>query len=345
MRVTTGSEMDRVDVATDSVDRQVNGVGNVQLSSHRQRINQRKLEFFNGHAGESEHTTPNVTVESPPTTERVSPTKPNVSIVFPSTSTSTYDVVKLDRVNDPSLTSEISVSADSAPIVPSPTPSPTAMMAPGSQLSVPAGEQFFHVKVVLIVTQPSIREDRSASSPRRVGSACDFRFQELVIGTIRVKLQIWEIAYEETHFSVLSFYLPGTQCAIILYDVSDRDSFERAEAWIEEVRRRCPSAAILLAGSVSDPINNVREVTSEEATAVVERVPEVLVAVEVDGDGEDELDELLRRAAVKVVEVQLLQQHLAHKKNEEKVANTKSKKNKQAKVKKPIKQKNPCSVM
>ena len=48
-------------------------------------------------------------------------------------------------------------------------------------------------------------------------------------------------------------YLRDTNAALIVYDVSNRESIERAEAWMQELKETAPEQAVLaLAGNKMD---------------------------------------------------------------------------------------------
>ena len=90
-------------------------------------------------------------------------------------------------------------------------------------------------------------------------------------GGTEVKFQIWDTAGQEKYHSLAPMYYRGAACAMVVYDVTSRKSWDRACSWVAELRaaaHRCE--VIALAGNkadlaASDP--SKRAVTAEEATA------------------------------------------------------------------------------
>ncbi|VIO96202.1 Uncharacterized protein BM_BM12841 [Brugia malayi] len=52
-----------------------------------------------------------------------------------------------------------------------------------------------------------------------------------------VELQIWDTAGQERYASMLPMYLRNAVAAVIVYDVTDRDSFLEIKKWVNEVER------------------------------------------------------------------------------------------------------------
>ena len=66
-------------------------------------------------------------------------------------------------------------------------------------------------------------------------------------GTVRV--QIWDTAGQEKYHSLAPMYYRGAQAAIVVYDVTNPDTFARAKTWVKElVIKASPNLLILLVG-------------------------------------------------------------------------------------------------
>jgi Ras-related protein Rab-5C len=60
-------------------------------------------------------------------------------------------------------------------------------------------------------------------------------------------------------------YYRGAQAAIVVFDVTNRGSFEGAKTWVKELQRRAPPELIIaLAGNKSDLVS-ARKVDADEA--------------------------------------------------------------------------------
>jgi Ras-related protein Rab-2A len=50
-----------------------------------------------------------------------------------------------------------------------------------------------------------------------------------------VKLQIWDTAGQESFRSITKAYYRGAICALLVYDITRRNSFEDLQRWLEEM--------------------------------------------------------------------------------------------------------------
>ena len=51
----------------------------------------------------------------------------------------------------------------------------------------------------------------------------------------KIKLQIWDTAGQERFRTITSSYYRGSHGVLVLYDITDRDSFQHAEQWLRDV--------------------------------------------------------------------------------------------------------------
>ena len=96
----------------------------------------------------------------------------------------------------------------------------------------------------------------------------DFHVKTLNIdtneGPIRAKLQIWDTGGQERFSSIRPMYYRGSLGALLIFDLTNYESFEHLPQWIEEVRANVKSdIPLLLVGNKSDLINE-RTVSKEE---------------------------------------------------------------------------------
>lgn len=80
-----------------------------------------------------------------------------------------------------------------------------------------------------------------------------------------VKFEIWDTAGQERYHSLAPMYYRGAQAAIVVYDITNPDSFERAKSWVKELQRQGnPNIVIALAGNKLD-LAPKRKIQPEEA--------------------------------------------------------------------------------
>ncbi|BFZ15679.1 hypothetical protein BsWGS_18718 [Bradybaena similaris] len=63
----------------------------------------------------------------------------------------------------------------------------------------------------------------------------------------------------------------GARAAVVVYDITDAKTFDRAVSWIEELRQKAPDMMIVLAGNKLDLAAERRAVQTEEANAFAEK--------------------------------------------------------------------------
>ncbi len=81
----------------------------------------------------------------------------------------------------------------------------------------------------------------------------DFKIKTIKIDGKTVKLQIWDTAGQERFRTITSSYYRGANGIIIVYDVTDRDSFSNVKAWLGEIERYATeSVDKLIVGNKSD---------------------------------------------------------------------------------------------
>lgn len=96
-----------------------------------------------------------------------------------------------------------------------------------------------------------------------IGAA--FLTQTVQIDDTTVKFEIWDTAGQERYHSLAPMYYRGAQAAIVVYDISNKETFHKAQTWIKELQRQAsPNIVIALAGNKLDLANN-RAVPYEEA--------------------------------------------------------------------------------
>ena len=86
----------------------------------------------------------------------------------------------------------------------------------------------------------------------------------------KVKFEIWDTAGQERFHSIAPMYYRGAQAAIVVYDITKEDTFERAKTWVKELQQQASSNIVIaLAGNKSDLAIN-RWVEYDEASAFAE---------------------------------------------------------------------------
>jgi len=101
-----------------------------------------------------------------------------------------------------------------------------------------------------------------------IGAA--FLTQTVCLDDTTVKFEIWDTAGQERYHSLAPMYYRGAQAAIVVYDITNSDTFGRAKVWVKELQRQAsPNIVIALAGNKAD-LAAKRAVEFEEAKTYAE---------------------------------------------------------------------------
>jgi len=65
----------------------------------------------------------------------------------------------------------------------------------------------------------------------------DFKIKNVEIDAKRIKLQIWDTAGQERFRTITTSYFRGAQGILLVYDVTDRRSFESIRNWISQIQQ------------------------------------------------------------------------------------------------------------
>jgi len=92
----------------------------------------------------------------------------------------------------------------------------------------------------------------------------DFKIRTIRLGESVVKLQIWDTAGQERFRTITAAYYRGSHGIMIVYDVTDRDSFDHVRQWLGEVEKFAAEGVTrFLIGNKCD-LSDQRAVTYEE---------------------------------------------------------------------------------
>jgi len=92
-----------------------------------------------------------------------------------------------------------------------------------------------------------------------------FLSKKLTVDDTRVNLAIWDTAGQEKFHALGPIYYRDANGALLVYDITDRDSFDRVQNWVKELRKMLGDNIVLvIAGNKAD-LERRRVVTLEEA--------------------------------------------------------------------------------
>jgi len=92
----------------------------------------------------------------------------------------------------------------------------------------------------------------------------DFLSKTMYLEDRTVRLQLWDTAGQERFRSLIPSYIRDSSVCIIVYDITNRNSFMNTTKWIDDVRaERGNDVIIVLVGNKTD-LNDKRQVSIEE---------------------------------------------------------------------------------
>ena len=115
---------------------------------------------------------------------------------------------------------------------------------------------------------------------------CDKTFQEAHLSTIgldyrlksmtlqsgkNIKLQIWDTAGQDRFRAITKNYYKGANGIILIYDVTNRQSYENVKNWITQIREEAnPNVVIYLAGNKVDVSEEQKVVKTEDGKKIAD---------------------------------------------------------------------------
>ncbi|KAL1291873.1 ras-related protein RABB1b [Arachis stenosperma] len=92
----------------------------------------------------------------------------------------------------------------------------------------------------------------------------EFGARMVTIDSRPIKLQIWDTAGQESFRSITRSYYRGAAGALLVYDITRRETFNHLASWLEDARQHAnPIMTIMLIGNKCD-LSHRRAVSKEE---------------------------------------------------------------------------------
>lgn len=144
----------------------------------------------------------------------------------------------------------------------------------------------------------------------------DFLSKTMYLEDRVVRLQLWDTAGQERFRSLIPSYIRDSSVAIVVYDVTNKVSFNNTNLWTEEVRNeRGNDVVIMLVGNKTDLDSSSRQVSTEEGQQKAQELNTMFI--ETSAKDGDNVKKLFREVATslpgsqtnnkdpKIVEVQV----------------------------------------
>lgn len=112
------------------------------------------------------------------------------------------------------------------------------------------------------------RDEFSLESKSTIG--VEFATRSIQTEGKTIKAQIWDTAGQERYRAITSAYYRGAVGALLVYDITKKESFENVERWLKELKDHADSnIVIMLVGNKSD-LQHLKSVTTDEGSDFAE---------------------------------------------------------------------------
>jgi Ras-related protein Rab-6A len=92
----------------------------------------------------------------------------------------------------------------------------------------------------------------------------DFLSKTMYLEDRTVRLQLWDTAGQERFRSLIPSYIRDSSVAVVVYDITNKKTFENTRKWVDDVRgERGNDVIIVLVGNKTD-LDDKREVTTAQ---------------------------------------------------------------------------------
>uniref|UniRef100_A0A6I8N4W4 Ras-related protein Rab-6B n=1 Tax=Ornithorhynchus anatinus TaxID=9258 RepID=A0A6I8N4W4_ORNAN len=92
----------------------------------------------------------------------------------------------------------------------------------------------------------------------------DFLSKTMYLEDRTIRLQLWDTAGQERFRSLIPSYIRDSTIAVVVYDITNLNSFQQTSKWVEDVRtERGGDVIIMLVGNKTD-LADKRQITPEE---------------------------------------------------------------------------------
>ncbi|KAL6004412.1 Ras-related protein raba3 [Asimina triloba] len=135
------------------------------------------------------------------------------------------------------------------------------------------GEKIDYVFKVVVIGDSAVgktqllgrftKDDFNFDSKSTIG--VEFQTRTITINNKVIKAQIWDTAGQERYRAVTSAYYRGAVGAMLVYDMTKRQTFDHVARWVKDLRAHADSSiVIMLIGNKAD-LEDLRVVAAEDA--------------------------------------------------------------------------------
>jgi len=130
----------------------------------------------------------------------------------------------------------------------------------------------------------------------------DFLSKTMYLEDRTVRLQLWDTAGQERFRSLIPSYIRDSTVAVVVYDITNANSFHQTSKWIDDVRtERGSDVIIMLVGNKTD-LSDKRQVSTEEGERKAKELN--VMFIETSAKAGYNVKQLFRRVAAALPEME-----------------------------------------
>lgn len=92
----------------------------------------------------------------------------------------------------------------------------------------------------------------------------DFKIKRIMLGGRSVRLSIFDTAGQERYRTITSSYYRGSQGIILVYDITERNSFESLRNWLEQIEQHADTSVMKVLLANKSDLTSSRQVDTSE---------------------------------------------------------------------------------
>jgi len=126
----------------------------------------------------------------------------------------------------------------------------------------------------------------SFNSQSKATIGASFLTKNVTLDNVRLKLQLWDTAGQERFRSLAPMYYRGASAALLVFDITNQDTFQRTQDWVTELRANVMDDILLTVVGNKTDLNKQRAVPREKGREFAEAINATYIETSAkDGEG------------------------------------------------------------
>ena len=92
----------------------------------------------------------------------------------------------------------------------------------------------------------------------------EFGAKNIEINQKAYRIQIWDTASQENFRSITRAYYKNSVCAMVVYDITNKDTFNNVQTWIEDCKNQSPKTIFMVLVGNKNDLEDKRQVKYED---------------------------------------------------------------------------------